>query len=65
MKRREQGSSLYLDKGAEEVVSSAEMKAQGGLETAPVIRRRKFMGRMDDPVVLLQPIAFTEAERCC
>ena len=36
VKRREQGSSLYLDKETKEVVSYAEMKAQGGLETAPV-----------------------------
>lgn len=33
VKRREQGSSLYLDKTGK-VVSCAEMKAQGGLETA-------------------------------
>ena len=32
VKRREQGSSLYLDKETGEVVSYAEMKAQGGLE---------------------------------
>ena len=40
VKRREQGSSLYLDKETGEVVSYAEMKAQGGLETAPVEVRR-------------------------
>lgn len=41
VKRREQGSSLYLDKETGELVSYAEMKAQGGLETAPVEVRRK------------------------
>lgn len=41
MKRREQGSSLYLDKETGEVVSYAEMKAQGGLEKAPVEVRRE------------------------
>lgn len=40
VKRREQGSSLYLDKETGELVSYAEMKAQGGLETAPVEVRR-------------------------
>ena len=35
VKRREQGSSLYLDKETGELVSYAEMKAQGGLEKAP------------------------------
>lgn len=41
VKRREQGSSLYLDKETGEVVSYAEMKAQGGLEKAPVEVRRE------------------------
>lgn len=41
VKRREQGSSLYLDKETGELVSYAEMKAQGGLETAPVEVRRE------------------------
>ena len=40
VKRREQGSSLYLDKETGELVSYAEMKAQGGLEKAPVEVRR-------------------------
>lgn len=40
VKRREQGSSLYLDKETGELVYYAEMKAQGGLETAPVEVRR-------------------------
>lgn len=40
VKRRERGSSLYLDKETGELVSYAEMKAQGGLETAPVEVRR-------------------------
>ena len=41
VKRREQGSSLYLDKETGELVSYAEMKAQGGLEKAPVEVRRE------------------------
>jgi len=41
VKRREQESSLYQDKETGEVVSYAEMKAQGGLETAPVEVRRE------------------------
>ena len=41
VKRREQGSSLYLDKETGELVSHAEMKAQGGLEKAPVGVRRE------------------------
>ena len=41
VKRREPGSSLYLDKETGEVVSYAEMKAQGGLEKAPVEVRRE------------------------
>ena len=41
VKRREQESSLYQDKETGEVVSYAEMKAQGGLETAPVEFRRE------------------------
>ena len=41
VKRREQGSSLYLDKETGELVSYAEMKARGGLETAPVEVKRK------------------------
>lgn len=41
MKRREQGSSLYLDKETGELVSYAEMKAQGGLDKAPVEVRRE------------------------
>ncbi len=40
VKRREQGSSLYLDKETGELVSYAEMKAQGGLEKALVEVRR-------------------------
>ena len=40
VKRREKGSSLYLDKETGELVSYAEMKAQGGLEKAPVEVRR-------------------------
>ena len=36
VKRREQGSSLYLDRETGKIVSYAEMKALGGLETAPV-----------------------------
>ena len=40
VKRREQGSSLYLDKETGELFSYAEMKAQGGLEKAPVEVRR-------------------------
>lgn len=39
--QREQGSSLYLDKETGELVSYAEMKAQGGLEKAPVEVRRE------------------------
>lgn len=41
VKRRERGSSLYLDKETGELVSYAEMKAQGGLEKAPVEVRRE------------------------
>lgn len=41
VKRREQESSLYQDKETGEVVSYAEMKAQGGLETALVEVRRE------------------------
>ena len=40
VKRREKGSSLYLDKETGELVSYAEMKAMGGLETAPVEVKR-------------------------
>ena len=40
VKRREQGSSLYLDRETGELVSYAEMKALGGLETAPVEVKR-------------------------
>ncbi len=40
MKRREQGSSLYLDKETGAVISHAEMKALGGLETVPIEVKR-------------------------
>jgi len=36
LKRREQGTGLYLNKETGELVSYAEMKAMGGLETATV-----------------------------
>lgn len=41
MKRREQGSSLYLDKETGEFVPYAEMKAMGGLERAAVEVKRE------------------------
>lgn len=41
MRRREQGSSLYLDKETGEFVSYAEMKAMGGLEKKPVEVKRE------------------------
>ena len=40
VKRREQGSSLYLDRETGKIVSYAEMKALGGMETAPVEVKR-------------------------
>ena len=40
LKRRKQGSSLYLDKETGKIVSYAEMKALGGLKTALVEVRR-------------------------
>lgn len=41
MRRREQGSSLYLDKETGEFVPYAEMKAMGGLERAAVEVKRE------------------------
>ncbi len=41
VKRQEQGSGLYLDKETGEMVSYGEMKARGGLETAPVEVKRE------------------------
>lgn len=41
VKRREQGSSVYLDKETGKMVSYGEMKALGGLEKAPVEVKRE------------------------